>query len=58
MTARGVRGALRAPIAVMRMTAPRTHREWAVGLISTLVTGTGGGAIAFITSVCRSGWIR
>jgi ABC-type uncharacterized transport system permease subunit len=28
------------------MTPPRTHREWAVGVISTVVTGIGGGAIA------------
>ncbi len=30
----------------MLMTPPRTHREWAVGVISTVVTGIGGGAIA------------
>ena len=28
------------------MTPLRTHREWAVGVISTVVTGIGGGAIA------------
>ncbi|HAP39756.1 MAG TPA: hypothetical protein DCQ94_08350 [Nitrospira sp.] len=30
----------------MLMTPPRTHREWAVGVISTVVTGIGGVAIA------------
>ena len=38
-------GALLSTI-VMLMTPPRTHREWAVGVISTVVTGIGGGAIA------------
>jgi hypothetical protein len=38
-------GALLATIVVMLMTPPRTHREWAVGVISTVVTGIGGGAI-------------
>lgn len=39
-------GALLATIVVMLMTPPRTHKEWAVGVISTVVTGIGGGAIA------------
>ena len=39
-------GALLSTIVVMLMTPPRTHREWAVGVISTVVTGIGGGAIA------------
>lgn len=39
-------GALLATLVVMLMTPPRTHREWAVGVISTVVTGIGGGAIA------------
>ena len=38
-------GALLATIVVMLMTPPRSMREWAVGLISTVVTGIGGGAI-------------
>ncbi|WP_299160958.1 hypothetical protein [Accumulibacter sp.] len=33
-------------IVVMLMTPPRSTREWAVGLISTVLTGIGGGAIA------------
>lgn len=39
-------GALLSTIVVMLMTPPRTHREWAVGVISTIVTGVGGGAMA------------
>ncbi len=39
-------GALLSTIVVMLMTPPRTHREWAVRVISTVVTGVGGGAIA------------
>ncbi|WP_299160955.1 hypothetical protein [Accumulibacter sp.] len=39
-------GALLSAIVVMLMTPPRLTREWAVGLISTVVTGIGGGAIA------------
>ena len=39
-------GALLSTIVVMLMTPPRTHREWAVGVISTVVTGIGGGAMA------------
>ncbi|MBK7676189.1 hypothetical protein [Accumulibacter sp.] len=38
-------GALLSTIVVMLMTPPRTQREWVVGLISTVVTGIGGGAI-------------
>ncbi len=38
-------GAALASIVVMLMTPPRSKREWAVGLISTVVTGIGGGAI-------------
>ncbi|MCM8620496.1 MAG: hypothetical protein NFW16_01870 [Candidatus Accumulibacter sp.] len=39
-------GALLSTIVVMLMTPPRSTREWAVGLISTVVTGIGGGAMA------------
>lgn len=39
-------GAALAAIVVMLMTPPRSKREWAVGLISTVVTSIGGGAIA------------
>jgi len=39
-------GALLSTIVVMLMTPPRTHREGTVGVISTVVTGIGGGAIA------------
>ena len=39
-------GALLSAIVVMLMTPPRSTREWAVGLISTVVTGIGGVAIA------------
>ncbi|WP_300340625.1 hypothetical protein [Accumulibacter sp.] len=39
-------GALLSAIVVMLMTPPRSMREWAVGLISTVVTGIGGGAMA------------
>jgi len=39
-------GALLSTVVVMLMTPPRTHREWAVGVISTVVTGIGGGAIS------------
>ena len=35
-----------ATIVVMLMTPPRSTRDWAVGFISTVVTGIGGGAIA------------
>lgn len=38
-------GAALASIVVMLMTPPRSKREWAVGLISTVVTGIGGGAM-------------
>ncbi len=41
-----VGGAMLAEIVVMLMTPPRSKREWAVGLISTVVTGVGGGAMA------------
>lgn len=41
-----VGGALLSTIVVMLMTPPRSTREWAVGLISTVVTGIGGGAMA------------
>ncbi|WP_299161036.1 hypothetical protein [Accumulibacter sp.] len=33
-------------IVAILMTPPRSTREWAVGLINTVVTGIGGGAIA------------
>ncbi|MDD5247532.1 MAG: hypothetical protein PHY45_01005 [Rhodocyclaceae bacterium] len=39
-------GATLATIVVMLMTPPRSKREWAVGLISTVVASIGGGAIA------------
>ena len=35
-----------ATIVVMLMSPPRSTRDWAVGFISTVVTGIGGGAIA------------
>ena len=38
-------GATLAAVVVMLMTPPRSKREWAVGLISTVVTSIGGGAI-------------
>ena len=38
--------ALLATILFLLMTTPRSTREWAVGLISTVVTGIGGVAIA------------
>jgi hypothetical protein len=37
-------GATLAAVVVMLMTPPRTRREWAVGLISTVVSSVGGGA--------------
>ncbi|WP_196509106.1 hypothetical protein [Burkholderia pseudomallei] len=37
-------GATLAAIVVMLMTPPRKKREWAVGLISTVVSSIGGGA--------------
>ena len=39
-------GAGLAAIVVMLMTPPRSPREWAVGLISTVVASIGGGAAA------------
>jgi len=30
----------------MLVTPPRTHREWAVGFVGTVVTAIGGGAFA------------
>jgi len=41
-----VGGATLAAIVVMLMTPPRDKREWAVGLISTVVASIGGGAAA------------
>ena len=38
-------GALLATIVVMLMTPPRSKSEWAVGLISTVVSSIGGGAM-------------
>ena len=38
-------GATLAAVVVMLMTPPRNKREWAVGLISTVVSSIGGGAI-------------
>lgn len=38
-------GATLAAVVVMLMTPPRSFREWAVGLISTVVSSIGGGAI-------------
>ena len=37
-------GASLAAVVVMLMTPPRSPREWAVGLISTVVSSIGGGA--------------
>jgi hypothetical protein len=37
-------GASLAAVVVMLMTPPRSKREWAVGLISTVVASIGGGA--------------
>jgi hypothetical protein len=37
-------GATLAAVVTMLMTPPRTKREWAVGLISTVVSSIGGGA--------------
>ena len=37
-------GATLAAVVVMLMTPPRDKREWAVGLISTVVSSIGGGA--------------
>ena len=37
-------GAALATVVVMLMTPPRSPREWAVGLISTVVVSIGGGA--------------
>ncbi len=39
-------GAGLAAVVVMLMTPPRSSREWAVGLISTVVSSIGGGAAA------------
>ncbi len=39
-------GATLAAVVVMLMTPPRSKREWAVGLISTVVASIGGGAAA------------
>jgi hypothetical protein len=50
-------GALLSTIVVMLMTPPRSHREWAVGVISTAVTGVGGGAIA-IEYLGLQGWVH
>ena len=38
-------GAALAAVVVMLMTPPRSKREWAVGLISTVVSSVGGGAM-------------
>ncbi len=38
-------GATLAAVVVMLMTPPRDKREWAVGLISTVVSSIGGGAM-------------
>lgn len=38
-------GAALAAVVVMLMTPPRSKREWAVGLISTVVSSVGGGAV-------------
>jgi len=42
---------------VMLMTPPRSKREWAVGLISTLVSSIGGGA-AVIEYFALHDWVR
>lgn len=41
-------GAALAAVVVMLMTLPRTGREWAVGLISTVLASLAGGAAAII----------
>jgi hypothetical protein len=38
-------GTTLAAVVVMLMTPPRNKREWAVGLISTVVSSVGGGAV-------------
>ena len=49
-------GAALATIVVMCMTPPRSKREWAVGLISTVVLSIGGGA-AVIERFGLQGWM-
>jgi hypothetical protein len=49
-------GAALATIVVMCMTPPRSKREWAVGLISTVVLSIGGGA-AVIERLGLQGWM-
>ena len=39
-------GTTLAAVVVMLMTPPRNKREWTVGLISTVVSSIGGGAVA------------
>lgn len=41
-------GAAMATIVVMCMTLPKTAREWAVGLISTVMCSLGGGALVIL----------
>ena len=61
-------GATLAAVVVMLMTPPRNKREWTVGLISTVVSSIGGGAMtvehfglhhwAFSTmGLCALGWL-
>jgi hypothetical protein len=46
-----------AAIVVMLMTPPRSRREWAVGLISTVVISIGGGAIV-VEYFGLHGWVH
>ncbi len=50
-------GATLAAVVVMLMTPPRTKREWAVGLISTVVSSVGGGA-ATIQYFALHDWVQ
>jgi hypothetical protein len=50
-------GATLAAVVVMLMTPPRSKREWAVGLISTVVSSVGGGA-AVIQYFALHNWVQ
>lgn len=50
-------GAALAAVVVMLMTPPRSPREWAVGLISTVVLSIGGGA-AVIQWLGLQAWMQ
>ena len=51
-------GASLAAIVVMLMTPPRSPREWAVGLISTVVASIGGGGAAAIEHFGLQHWVN